>query len=145
MIAGLLALVAAAIFAGAALYINVAEQPARLLLEDEPLLAEWKVSYPRGLRMQAPLAIAGFLLAGLAWWQTGRHAWLAGGLVLLANWPYTLLAIMPTNHALEATSAGEAGPSTGQLVLRWGRLHAGRSGLGVLATLLMLWAAAQVP
>jgi hypothetical protein len=67
MLEGQLALIAAALFAGAAVYINVAEQPARLDLGDGALLTEWKSAYKRGFAMQAPLVLVGFLLGLLAW------------------------------------------------------------------------------
>jgi len=140
MIMGLIALVVAAVFTGAALYINVAEQPARMGLDDRALLAQWQPAYKRGLAMQASLAILGFLCGAAAWWQTGRLAFLAGAFVLLGNWPYTLVGIMPTNKALMAMDPADAGPASRALIERWGRLHAVRTALGAAATLILVWA-----
>lgn len=131
---GLLALVTAAVFTGAAFYINFAEQPARLLLDDRALLAEWKPSYKRGYVMQATLVIAGFVLGVAAWGQTGNLAWLIGSVVLVANWPYTLLIIFPTNNVLMSTLPEQAGSVSRTLIEKWGWLHAVRTGLGTIAT-----------
>src|SRR6266581_4718508 len=140
MLAGHLALLVAAMFTGAALYVNVVEQPARLRLGDNALLTEWKPSYKRGTAMQAPLAIIGFLLGMLAWWQTENWLWIVGALFLIANWPYTLLVIMPTNRKLMATELSSASRETQDLIKHWARLHTARTALGFAATVIFLWA-----
>ncbi len=140
MIIGQLALTTAAIFAGAALYINVAEQPARLALDHQSLLLEWKPAYKRGTAMQAPLAVLGFLLGTAAWWLTGHLAWMAGALLMLANWPFTFFAIMPTNNRLMALEPSLAGSDSRAMIERWGLLHAVRTAFGFAAACLFLWA-----
>jgi Domain of unknown function (DUF1772) len=137
MLVGPLALAAAALFTGAAIYVSVAEQPARSALDDCAALAEWRPAYARGAPMQASLAIVGFLLGLAAWRQSGAWLWLTGAVLLVANWPYTLACIMPVNRKLETM---EAGPDSRALMQLRGRLHAGRSLLGCGAVLCMLGA-----
>jgi hypothetical protein len=139
MLAGQVALILAAAFAGAALYINIAEQPARLALDDKCLLAEWKLSYARGFAMQSSLAFISGVLAVLAAWQTKDWRWALGALLILANWPYTLLVIMKTNNRLKAVADEQANSASRAEIERWGRQHAVRTGLGTAAAVADLW------
>ena len=128
MLSGQLALITAALFTGAAIYVSAVEHPARMMLDDRSLLVQWKPAYALGALMQASLAIVGFLLGLLAWWQSGHWLWLLGALVLVANWPYTLVIIMPVNNRLKALDAHdgalarppEPGPSCMPAVRRSG-------------------------
>src|SRR5216683_6647133 len=115
MVIGALALSASALFAGAAVYVSVSEQPARLQLDDRALLTQWKPSYKHGAAMQAPLALIGCILGLIAWRQTGAWQWLAGAIVLVSAWPYTLLVIQPTNNVLMGTQLSDAGPGSRML------------------------------
>jgi hypothetical protein len=140
MLVGQLAFAIAAAFTGAAVYINVAEQPARLQLDDRSLLLEWKVAYKRGYVMQASLAVLGGAFGLVAYSSASDWRWLVGAIVLLANWPYTLFVIAPTNNRLMETPPDAATDETRRMLERWGGLHAGRSALGLVATLMFLWA-----
>ena len=93
--------------------------------------------------MQAPLAVIGCLLGLVPWWQTGELPWLLGAILLIANLPYTLLVIFPTNNQLTAMDADKAGPASRALIERWGHLHLVRVGLGAMATVLFRWALDQ--
>jgi hypothetical protein len=139
MLAGQLALLTAAVFAGAALYITLVEQPARLGLDDRSLLMEWKPAYKGGTAMQAPLAIAGFLLGLAAWWQSGHVGWTIGALLMIANWPFTFFAIMPTNNRLMLIEPSMADSESRAMIERWGSLHAVRTALGLAASFAFLW------
>jgi hypothetical protein len=90
--------------------------------------------------MQAPLALAGFALGMVAWWETRDLLFLAGGIAMLANWPWTILVINPVNAALNATEPAQAGAQTRALIAKWARLHAVRTALGFAATSALLWA-----
>ena len=90
--------------------------------------------------MQASLAIFGGLLGLVAYFSALDWRSLLGAVILLANWPYTILVIMPTNRRVMDVSPESAPAETRRLIERWGSLRAGRSVLGLAATLIFLWA-----
>ena len=66
--------------------------------------------------------------------------WTVGAILILANWPYTLIIIMPTNNKLKAIAENDAGPVSRAMLETWARLHAVRTMLGGAATVAFLWA-----
>jgi hypothetical protein len=140
MLTGLLALTTAALFAGAAIYVNFVEQPARLNLDPPALLTQWQPSYARGAIMQATLAIVSCALGLLAFFFSYDWRWLVGAALIIAPWPYTMFVIMPTNKILKSTPPAQANEDTHNLVRQWGLLHAVRTLLGFAAVAAYLWA-----
>ena len=127
-----LALIAAAMFTGAAFYVSVGEQPARLKLDDRAALLQFQPAQRTGYAMQGPLSAISFVLGAVAWWDVGGWQWLAGALVMLANWPYTLIVMEPLNKRLMAMKETDAGHATTEMIRQWGRLHSVRTVLGVV-------------
>lgn len=138
MIAGNLAILAAGVFAGAAIYVSLVEHPARMTLDAAVAVAQWRPSYRRATVMQASLAVAGTVLALLAWRQSAVRAWLYGALCLCAVVPFTVLVMFPINGALENENLNASNEEVKALLDRWAWLHAVRSVLGLLAFALML-------
>ena len=70
-----LATLAAALFAGAALYINLVEHPARMALDTKSAGLQWAPSYRRATWMQAPLALISVAAGLISWWLGGGVDW----------------------------------------------------------------------
>jgi len=138
MILQAVATLAAGTFFGAAVYVNLVEQPARISCGVPLAVTEWRPSYKRGTLLQAPLALIGSLAALIAWWFQGGAAWLIGGSLLLLIIPFTLVVIFPTNKRLESQELDLHSEEAGRLLRRWGRLHAIRSVLSGAAFLAFL-------
>jgi uncharacterized membrane protein len=127
-----------ALFAGAAIYINLVEHPARLECGTAAAVAEWRPSYRRATIMQASLALAGLLSAVGAWLQGRGALVLVAGLVLGIVIPFTLLIIFPTNKALEDPALDVGSARAAALLSKWNRLHAVRSVAALIALVMFL-------
>jgi Domain of unknown function (DUF1772) len=145
MVLAMLATLCAGLFAGAAIYINAVEHPARLACGTALALREFAPSYHRAAVMQASLAVVGTLASVAAWWSSGRITFVLGGLLLGAVVPFTLLGILPTNRRLLAPGLDPESSEADALLRRWGRLHAVRSVLAGLAFAILLVAVAHAP
>ncbi len=141
MIISSLALATAGAFTGASLYVNYVEQPARLALSDDALIKEWEPSDHRGFIVLAGLAALAALFGFIAFRELEDIRWLFGALVAIASWPYTYLAIVPLNNRILALIGADAAHEARQVIGLWGRLEIGQTALGLLATLIYVWAA----
>lgn len=127
-----IATLSAALFAGAALYINVAEHPARMTLETRIAALQWAPSYKRATWLQAPLAIVSFFAGTAVWLYGGGVGWLIAAVVIGAVVPFTFLIIMPTNNRLLAPGRDLSSDETRELLGRWAHLHAVRTFLSLV-------------
>ncbi len=133
-----LATLLCALFAGAAIYINLVEHPARMGCDTKTAATVWAPSYKRAAVMQASLAMLGAMAGVLAWLLGGGLQWLAGALLLGSVVPFTLVVIKPVNAQLLDPGRDLESAQTRALLEKWGRLHAVRSVLSLLATVLFL-------
>ncbi len=127
------------LFAGAALYINLVEHPARMSLETRVAASQWAPSYKRATWMQAPLALLAFFAGTGAWYAGGEIVWLVAAILIGAVVPITFKIIMPTNHQLLEPDRDLDSPDTRSLLEKWARLHAIRTVLSLVSTALCIW------
>ena len=133
-----LAVLCCTLFAGAAIYINLVEHPARMGCDTKTAATVWAPSYERATVMQAPLAALSFLAGVGAWLFAGGILWLIGALLIGLVIPFTFIGVMPTNHQLLAPGRDLSSIETRSLLVKWGRLHAVRSVLSFLASIVYL-------
>jgi hypothetical protein len=134
----IVATLCAGIFAGAAIYINAVEHPARLSCGTELALREFAPSYHRATIMQVPLALSGCIVGLWSAWLHGDVGLAVSAILLGAVVPFTLVAILPTNRQLVDPELDPRSDRATALLVRWGRLHAVRSVLSGVAFLLFL-------
>ena len=133
-----LAVLCCILFAGAAIYINLVEHPARMGCDTKTAATVWMPSYKKATVMQAPLAVISFLAGVAVWLLGGGLLWLIGAVLIGLVVPFTFIAVMPTNNQLLAPGRDLSSAETRSLLEKWGRLHAVRSALSFLASIVYL-------
>ena len=91
-ISALLATLFSTLFCGAALYINIAEHPARMECGTELAATVFGPSYLRAAVMQALLALLSTVAAMLTFFLGGTLLWLLGAALIFAVIPFTFIA-----------------------------------------------------
>lgn len=133
-----LATLSTCLFAGAAIYINLVEHPARMGCDTKTAATVWAPSYRRATFMQASLAIVGLLTGVTVWLLGGGAMWLIGAIFIGAVIPFTFIVIMPTNNKLLAPGRDLSTTETRYLLMKWGKLHGVRSALSLFASVIYI-------
>jgi hypothetical protein len=145
MEAGLFAFGVASAFLGAAVYVNIVEQPARLALGPSAMIREWAPSNRRGFILLATLAVISAILAWVQYHGTGDVRWIIGGLVIVTSWPYAYFVMVPVNIWLCAIPPNKARSAVRELMRDWGLLEWGQTAIGLAACWLFAWALTMPP
>jgi hypothetical protein len=122
------------IFAGAAVYINAAEHPARMECGTELAASVFGPSYRRAAVLQASLAIIATISGVACGIMSGASDWYLGAALIFFVVPFTFAVIMPTNKRLLSPSLDRTSVEAAALLVRWGQLHAVRSGFSILSS-----------
>ena len=129
-----IAVLSCTLFTGAAVYINLVEHPARMGCGTKTAATVWAPSYKRATVMQALLAMLSLVSGVTAWLINHEILWLISAVLIGLVVPFTLIVIKPTNDQLLAPDRDLASDETRMLLMKWGRLHAVRSVLGLAAS-----------
>ena len=129
-----IAVISGTLFTGAAIYINLVEHPARMGCGTKIAAMVWAPSYKRATVMQASLAIVSFLAGTSTWLLGGGISWLVGATLIGSVVPFTFIVIMSINHKLLEPGRDLSSDQTRVLLEKWGRLHAVRSALSLVAS-----------
>ncbi len=135
----IIAILACSIFAGAAIYVTVAEHPARLACGTELAATVFGPSYKRAAVMQASLALLATLAGVAVAINGGAELWFVGACLIFIVVPFTFLGIMPTNKRLLDPERDRTSEETQVLLEKWGRLHAVRSVSSFAASILYVY------
>jgi Anthrone oxygenase len=137
-LAKLLSTLCCGLFAGAAIYVNLVEHPARMKCGVQFAVKEFAPSYHRATAMQVPLAAIGFVCSVVAWLTGAKFWWLIAGVLLIMVIPFTLIFIFPVNKQLVSPNVSNDPTRAQQLLSQWNRLHAVRSALSTIALIITL-------
>ena len=135
----LFAFATACAFFGAALYVNIVEQPARLALDARSIVREWMPSNRRGFVMLAVLAIISALSGYAEYVGTGDVRWPIGGAIILASWPYAYFVMIPVTDLLYSIRRNAPVSMIREFMRDWGLLEWGQTAIGVGAACMFAW------
>eukprot|EP00123_Amoebidium_parasiticum_P007888 comp18438_c1_seq1/m.19699 comp18438_c1_seq1/g.19699 ORF comp18438_c1_seq1/g.19699 comp18438_c1_seq1/m.19699 type:complete len:162 (-) comp18438_c1_seq1:18-503(-) len=139
--------VALGVYAGAALYGTVVEQPAWRELADSNVSHKvFTTTIWKAAKLQGILAVIGgsSCIGAYALSEKKDVRLLAAGGLVLSMWPSTMAFIMPINKALTADdSHKQSSEWKGSLLAQWDSLHKVRSVGALVALGTVVWALAD--
>ncbi|ORX88449.1 hypothetical protein K493DRAFT_341275 [Basidiobolus meristosporus CBS 931.73] len=120
------------LFAGAALYITLAQQPAQMIASPKEKVAQFKVFYPRAAKMQAFLAVTCVATSAGVSYLTKQQVYLIPAGLFASVVGYTMCSIMPINETLLSIKSTDNNSNVDTLMKSWGEKHFVRTVLSTI-------------